>query len=67
MTADTLEARLTSSAERCAELDEAQRAEQSRRNDLVVQARDEGRSWRWIAQRARLSVTRCTAIVADAA
>lgn len=58
----TLE-RLRSSSNRLAVLDEEYRAEQKRRDELIVQARDLGFSWRTLAGAARVSMSRCVAIV----
>ena len=59
-------ARLTSSANELAAIDETKRAEAERRDSLICAARDEGHSWRSIARAARLSMARCAAIVAGA-
>jgi hypothetical protein len=57
-------ARLAAAAERCTELAEQLAAEQERRNQLVIEARDEGMPWRSIARAARLSPSRVVSIVA---
>lgn len=62
---DSLAARLQSSADRIAQLDEAKELEMERRDAMVRQARAEGWSWKRVAIAARLSTTRCTVIVAD--
>jgi hypothetical protein len=58
-------ARLSRSAERVAELHESLAAEQERRDQLIVQARDEGTAWRQLAAAARMSTTRAVTIVAE--
>ena len=58
----TLE-RLTASSKRLAVLDEERRAEQSRRDALILEARDTGNSWRTISRSALCSMSRCVAIV----
>lgn len=57
-------ARLHASGQRLAVLEEEHRAEKSRRDELVIAARDLGESWRSIARQAGVSVSRCVAIVA---
>lgn len=56
--------RLRAAADRLAVLADERDAEQSRRDELVCQARDEGHSWREIAGAARCSIGRASAIVA---
>jgi len=56
-------ARLTACADRIALLREELSAEELRRNELITDLRDGGLSWRSIATRARLSVSRCVAVV----
>lgn len=55
--------RLRGSSDRLAVLADEMRAEQKRRDELVIMARDEGASWRKIASAARCSMSRCVAIV----
>jgi hypothetical protein len=62
--AETLEERLTRSAERVAELDEALRAERERRDELISDGYDLGMTWGKLARLARCSVTLCRKIVA---
>jgi hypothetical protein len=61
--AENLTSRLTASADRLAQLREEAGAEEQRRDDLVIELRDSGRSWRAVAAAARLSISRCVAIV----
>jgi hypothetical protein len=58
----TLE-RLAGSSNRLAALEDERRAEKRRRDELIVQARDELSPWRAIARAARCSIARCSAIV----
>jgi hypothetical protein len=55
--------RLGASADRIAQLREELDAETSRRDELIIAIRDRGTSWRAIATRARLSISRCVAVV----
>jgi len=61
---DTL-TRLSASSARIAALEEALAAEQELRGSLVIEARDQGGSWRTISRAARRSVSRCVAIVGE--
>lgn len=56
--------RLKASSDRLAVLAEERQAEQARRDELVVLARDGNVSWSRIARAARCSISRCVAIVA---
>ncbi len=60
-------ARLSSSADRLAQLDEETEAERRRRDELIVELRDRGLSWSKIGKAARLSPGRCVAVVGSAA
>jgi hypothetical protein len=64
-TSGTLE-RLAAASHRLAVLDEERRAEQARRDELIVEARDLHLSWRTIAKSAMCSISRCVAIVSGA-
>lgn len=59
-------ARLTSSADRIAQLRDELSAEETRRNGLIIDLRDGGLSWRQTATAARLSISRCVAVVTGA-
>jgi hypothetical protein len=56
-------ARLASSSNRLAALEDERRAEKRRRDELIMEARDELSPWRAIAKAARCSIARCSAIV----
>jgi len=58
--------RLEAAARRLQALDEERRIEQERRDTLIVEARDMGASWRTIARRGLLSMSRCVAVVSGA-
>ncbi len=60
-------ARLRSSADRLAVLDEEIGAERRRRDELITELRDEGLSWSKLAAAARLSPSQCVHIVSTAA
>ncbi len=62
---DELLARGRKAGDHCAALDEALRAEQARRDALIVDMRDAGIPWAKIAAAVRLSPSRCAAIVAE--
>jgi hypothetical protein len=59
--------RLRASADRLAQLREAEEAEQETRDELVCAARDEGAPWSRIAAAGRCSMARAVAIVAGGA
>jgi hypothetical protein len=61
-TSGTLE-RLAAASHRLAVLDTERRAEQARRDELIIEARDLHLSWRTIARAAMCSISRCVAIV----
>ena len=61
---DDLLARLTAAAKRTAELDQAADLERERRDALIIEARDQGLSWRKVADAASLAVSTCETIVA---
>lgn len=58
-----LGARLTACADRIAALQEAIEAEHARRDQMIVEMRDTGSTWAKVARAARLSISRCVAIV----
>lgn len=64
---EALGARLAACADRIAALDEAIEAEHRRRDEMIVQMRDTGSTWQAIGKAARLSVSRCVAIVTGGA
>lgn len=55
--------RLRATSRRLAALAEERRAEQARRDELIIRARDEGMSWRTLARAAGISVARACAII----
>jgi hypothetical protein len=63
--ADDLLARGRACGDHIAALREALDAEQARRDQLVVDMRDAGLSWKAIGESVRLSQSRCAAIVAE--
>lgn len=60
---EALGARLAACADRIAALHEAIEAEHKRRDQMIIEMRDTGSTWAKVARAARLSVSRCVAIV----